>query len=352
MRAAYYNEHDPNAAAWLRELIRRGLLPAGEVDERSIEDVVPVDLARFGQCHFFAGIGVWPYALRLCGVPDDAPIWTGSCPCQPFSAAGKGKGFADERHLWPAWFHLIEQCGPAIVLGEQVSRRDGLAWLDLVSADLEGLGYACGAAPAPAAGFGAPHERERLYWLAHAAGQRHDWLDALLWQAARGWQPGHVLETAGRGAAGGVGDAYHAGPQGWGLGGHGADQCASRPAGLAFGLADADGRDASPERKQRSGDNRQQSRNVMAGAWPGIHGQDRPSDSRRSPGPLNGIWRDADWLHCRDAKWRPVEPGTFPLVDGAPARVVRLRGYGNGLVAPQAAAFVSAALHAVAEAAA
>jgi len=54
---AYYNEFDPKAAEWLRELIRAGLIAPGEVDERSIEDVTPADLAGFRQCHFFAGIG-------------------------------------------------------------------------------------------------------------------------------------------------------------------------------------------------------------------------------------------------------------------------------------------------------
>ena len=164
--AAYYNEFDPGAAATLRELINQKLIAPGDVDERSIEDVCATDLVGYDQCHFFAGIGVWSYALRLAGIPDDYPVWTGSCPCQPFSPAGKGKGFADERHLWPAFHWLIEQRGVELVFGEQVAGKDGLAWLDLVSADMEAMGYAVGAVPFPAAGIGAPHTRERLYWVA------------------------------------------------------------------------------------------------------------------------------------------------------------------------------------------
>ena len=152
--SAYYNEHDPKAAAWLRELINRGLIAPGFVDERSIEDVIPDELAGYTQCHFFAGIGVWSYALRQAGWSDDRPVWTGSCPCQPFSAAGKRTGTADERHLWPAFFHLISQCRPDVVFGEQVASKDGLTWLDLVRSDLEGASYAVGAADLCAAGFG------------------------------------------------------------------------------------------------------------------------------------------------------------------------------------------------------
>jgi DNA (cytosine-5)-methyltransferase 1 len=141
---AYYNEINPHAAAWLRNLIDAGHIAPGFVDERSIEDVRPSDLAGFAQCHFFAGIGIWSLALRRAGWPDDKRVWTGSCPCQPFSQAGEGGGFADERHLWPHWFHLITQRRPDVILGEQVASKDGLAWLDLVHADMEAANYGGG----------------------------------------------------------------------------------------------------------------------------------------------------------------------------------------------------------------
>ena len=56
---AYYNENDPKAAAWLRELIYEGHIADGVVDERSIEDLTPDDLKGYKQAHFFAGIGGW-----------------------------------------------------------------------------------------------------------------------------------------------------------------------------------------------------------------------------------------------------------------------------------------------------
>ena len=165
---AYYNEIEPFAAKWLRNLIAAGHLPRGDVDERSIEDVKPEDLKGYGQCHFFAGIGGWPLALSLAGWPDDQPVWTGSCPCQPFSGAGKRQGEADSRHLWPAFFRLISECRPATVFGEQVASALGREWFAAVRLDLEDLGYACGCADLCAAGVGAPHIRQRLFWVADA----------------------------------------------------------------------------------------------------------------------------------------------------------------------------------------
>ena len=183
---AYYNEFDPYAAQWLRNLITRDLIAPGDVDERSILEVKPDDLRGYDQCHFFAGIGGWSYAMRIAGWPDDRPVWTGSCPCQPFSASGAKRGSEDERHLWPSFFNLIRECGPSKVFGEQVAGPDGLAWLDHVFADMEGADYAAAAANLPACGVGADHRRERLYWVADADGRE----PRQAWEVQRGGKYG------------------------------------------------------------------------------------------------------------------------------------------------------------------
>jgi len=168
---AYYNEIEPYAAQWLRNLIAAGHIAPGDVDERSIVEVQPADLAGYTQCHFFAGVGVWSHALRSAGWDDARPVWTGSCPCQPFSTAlQKRKGTEDARHLWPHFFRLIRACQPVVCFGEQVASSDGLAWLDIVCSDLEAADYTVGAVDTCAAGFGAPHIRQRLYWVAHSGG--------------------------------------------------------------------------------------------------------------------------------------------------------------------------------------
>ncbi|BBS23375.1 hypothetical protein WP5W18E06_39120 [Klebsiella quasipneumoniae] len=344
--AAYYNEIDPFAAQWLRNLIAAGHIAPGEVDERSIEDVTPDDLRGFTQCHFFAGIGVWSHSLRLAGWPDDKPVWTGSCPCQPFSAAGKGDGFADERHLWPHFFHLISERRPQHVFGEQVAAGNANAWFDLVQADLEGLGYAFGLVPFTSAGIGAPHIRERAYWVAHASSGRYDRRTEAAGQEAR----------TGTGIAigvdiGGLGNSYVArlerlGGNDSAAGREGTTGPAAAP-GVLDGLANTTSQlhhqcnDGANE-CGRQGDTEQ---NRMGG---------EPMRALE----VNGFWRDADWLFCQDGKWRPVEPGTFPLVDGAAARmgrvepgvarvassnrVGRLKGYGNAINAQAAAAFIRA----------
>ena len=374
----YYNEIDPYAAQWLRNLIAAGHLAKGEVDERSITEIQPDDLLGFNQCHFFAGIGVWGYALRQAGWADDRPVWTGSCPCQPFSAAGKQEGFADERHLWPTWFNLISQCRPAIVLGEQVA--SALDWLDLVSTDMESAGYAFGAADLCAAGFGGAHIRQRLYF-AGVANSQQPRLEGHAGYGHHGGQPRRFnAEQAGSvaasGGAGGLADAdherqrsptiprlrdeeYHAEPRssvsgladnergqrgqvsadtgrrGEGSGAEGLDERSGYGGNERIGLADAEHDDGRPIQQERRQEGRTADGRDCAGA--GGNGHDRPH------APMLG--RDAaDWLYCRDGKWRPVEPGTFPLADAAASRVGRLRAYGNALDAETATQFVAAVM--------
>lgn len=169
---AYYNEIDPYCAQWLRNLINAGLIAPGEVDERDIREVTPGDLQGFTQCHFFAGIGGWSFALRLAGWDDARPVWTGSCPCQPFSSASHGSAsrLEDERHLWPEWYRLIAAIKPRSVFGEQTAQAGD--WLDCVCDDMEALGYSIGATVLPAVAVGADHERERIYFVCDAYGYR------------------------------------------------------------------------------------------------------------------------------------------------------------------------------------
>lgn len=461
---AYYNEHDKSAAAWLRELIKEKVITDGIVDERSIEDVVPAELAEFDRCHFFAGIGVWDYALTRAGWPDDRRVWTGSCPCQPFSAAGKGDGFADERHLWPAWFHLIEQCRPGVIFGEQVSSKDTLPWIDLVHADLEGALYTVAAADLCSPSVGAPHIRQRLYFVAESGvgladahsgqsrghhretngtgqeirlragsdaeyGRGTNELAKPVSVGRRGRSdgdsPGHggEIQIEGRGGTGQLADALPAGPSERrpesgnrpiaGSGGSGDveqpeytrhDRPQGQPSiegsnGPERGLSDradsscdgqlgnssGSGFEGSEQRTSRHGNgNRTDAHGSVGESGGSSHGvgladtegtelsRDVVEKGRTlGRGPTNGFWRDAEWIHCRDGKWRPVgtiESGAFEMADGLAAdlgcvrdqssgrytispliekgkgRVARLRGYGNAIVAEVAVKWIEAYL--------
>lgn len=212
----FYNDIDQNSAAWLRELINLKIIPEGVVDTRSIHEIQPEELEPYDQCHFFAGIGGWAAAFTLSGFEHTIRIDSGSAPCQPFSSAGLKKGFDDKRHLWPELFRITKVRRPVVLVGEQVSGKDALEWLDRVFADLEGEGYTCGAVDICAAGTGAkghpvcqesaefyralaertdlsdelrgacaasaaavaeltvggPHIRSRLYWMAYLDGGR------------------------------------------------------------------------------------------------------------------------------------------------------------------------------------
>lgn len=332
----YYNEFDPKAAAWLRELIVEGLIPPGDVDERSITDVTADDLLGYTQCHFFAGIGGWSLALRLIGWPDDRPVWTGSCPCQPFSTAGKGNGKSDERHLWPAFAKLISECRPPVVFGEQVESAIRYGWIDDLQADMEREDYAVGFAVLGAHSVGAPHIRQRLYWVANAESRRNtrigrneiskDAEDSTSREKSSGISRDCVCCSP----IIGVADARLLGSSRPGKQTAGSE----KHCGIG-GLADADGNGLQPGERD----------NPPAGYGDTLAtagGDDRPEQ----PCQNNSFWGAVDWLYCRDGKWRPVESGTFPLADGVPGRVGLLRGYGNAIVPQVAAEFVGAFMEA------
>lgn len=465
---AYYNEFDPHAAEWLRNLIKNGLIAPGEVDGRDIREVQPDDLRGFTQCHFFAGIGVWSYSLRRAGWPDSRPVWTGSCPCQGFSSSGLQRGFDDERHLWPDWYRLIRAERPPVIFGEQVASalivgranykagehgpyglygsdsetENPTAWLDLVQTDLERSVYAVGVQVTAAAGSGAPHIRQRLFFvgerLEHAASDGRD----ERWSEPSG---GSLVSRRGFDR---MGNGERSGLEG--LTGHGdGDGRRSREtgsvatSGASGRVADnnLNGRDAritgdgrreeSPRGQDRHVDDRRsasssmadsdsgrgqggdalcepdygvngiepsgmadslsEGRNKRAGFETPQHGRtelgcrdngppnrladaigrqlpqqigrpeggdgdrpDRPHLERGTgrPGPTNGFWGDVDWLFCRDGKWRPVRPGTLPLVDGSTFRVDSgspyegksrqelLKGAGNAIVSEVAIDFI------------
>ena len=299
----YYNENDKHAAAWLRQLIADGLLPDGHVDERSIEHVTPIELAGYRQCHFFAGIGGWSIALALSGWPSDAPVWTGSCPCQPFSNTGKSKGSADQRHLWPSFYWLVDQCRPAIVFGEQVATKLGRAWWAGVRTDLEIAGYETGAADLCAASVGAPHIRQRLYWLAYGSSERFQELGL-----PTGCEAQQDSEVGRRGEAGGLGLALGAGLERL-------DQHGIGGAEFKRTDQDADGSVAAP-----SGFNVQ---------------------------PFSDPWSEFEWTYCADGYHRRTKPGVLLLADGVPSRAPLIRGYGNAIVPALAAQFIKASIQSI-----
>jgi len=359
----YYNEFDKHAAAWLRALIADGLIPEGEVDERSISEVQPADLRGFTQCHFFAGIGGWPLALQLAGWDAERPVWTGSCPCQPFSAAGKRRGTADERHLWPEFARLIGECGPATVFGEQVASKDGRAWLAGVFADLESMGYAAAGADLCAAGVGAPHIRQRLFWVADggrigSAGRRGGGdMDGPAREAEREAQEREWLRDASdhRRADGDAGNVV-------GMADNGSAR--SEVAMLDTGTCRA---------PRESGETIKFGINrvhvgLEHGQQPGLQGHGRPRiepfqerrDGTQRYNPTPGFWSDYDIIPFRDGKARRIESGLEPLDHGLSGfvalgagegaaqaqawyhRVTALKGFGNAIVPQVAAEFIAA----------
>lgn len=312
---ALYNENDRYCCDWLSNLMDAGLITPGKIDDRSIHEVAPDDVAGFNRVHFFAGIGGWDYALNLAGWKE-SEVWTGSCPCQPFSLAGKQAGFDDSRHLWPEFRRLISERRPATVFGEQVASASD--WLRLVRGDLEALDYAVGAMPIEAASAGADHLRDRFWFVGDYQGDR------------RGERrPEHEVRRGRSTAAGDGGMVYAESERRDGR------QDASGPpvrpgleAASGVGLADTD-RNASDPGRGNPGEVR------------GLSEAERqPEHGAALSG---GSGEQYGWAIGADGKARRVKPGVRLLVNGFPSRVGLLRGFGNAIDPRPAAAFIKAA---------
>lgn len=187
---AYYNEINPYCVEWLQRLIKGKHIAEGIVDSTPIEYVNPISLKSFTQVHLFAGLGGWSYGARLAGWPDDQQLWTASTPCQPFSHMGSSKGFTDERDLWPETYRFIKECQPPVVFGEQVKAAIRHGWLDRLINDFEAIDYAVAAGLLPASAIGAPHQRERLWFVADSEWDKQPRKEPYRRKTRRvGWKP-------------------------------------------------------------------------------------------------------------------------------------------------------------------
>ncbi|MFH1186089.1 MAG: DNA cytosine methyltransferase [Chloroflexota bacterium] len=133
-----------------------------------IKDGILHDAPIFGDLRTFISDG---YAASYTGMVD---VISGGFPCQPFSLAGKRAGSADERNLWPATIECIRVVRPRFAFLENVPGLLTSGYFGSILADLAKSGYDCRWRILSAAELGAPHKRDRLWIVAHTAGQLRD----------------------------------------------------------------------------------------------------------------------------------------------------------------------------------
>ena len=290
---------------------------------------------------------------------------------------------------------LIAESGPAVVFGEQVASKDGRQWLAGVRADLETLGYGVGAADLCAAGVGAPHIRQRLFWVADAGDAERRW-----WNQPEE-EHGAPLHSTDRCGVVGMADAetserlrddgaHDGGRRPSQVGGSGSscwlpdaecspgsaeriDDARERTPGETgnravvaesgdryIGMAYTDGQRL-VEHCQRDGEQEQREQQTSLGHDPSGFGAFRGMGDASRGGFAVGWNAPFAWssghdigasrpgfevVVCRDGKARRVAPGVPLLAYGIPGRVAQLRGLGNAIVPQVAAEFITAYLEA------
>ncbi len=226
-----------------------------------------------------------------------ADVVAGGFPCQPHSVAGKRRGAADDRNLWPEMRRIVAELRPAWVVAENVPGIRTTI-LDSVLSDLETLGYATGTIDVPAVALGAWHIRHRVFIIAHTDKQQHESSSQTQWGQEASVLSGTYADCHG---------CYREGIPVLSAGGW--------EQGYYANLV------------RRS--------TTVVPNTPGI-GRDRGSVVQTASGTPGsaGVERDNPWA---------VEPGVGRVAYGVPNRVDRLRGLGNAVV-PQVAEFIGRGL--------
>ena len=367
MSKVYYNEIEPFACHWLEHLMADGFIAEGHIDNRSIRDIQPEELEGYTQCHFFAGIGVWSYALRQAGWSDDRPIWTGSCPCQPFSQAGLHKGDQDDRHLWPDFHRLIKECRPSTIIGEMVSGKGGFQFIDLLQSSLEKENYSATAVGLGAHSVGTTHsqgfhKRQRLYWVAENLGHSAEIGRGRWSKECRDykWESGEGQQDFGNTTR---------------------NQSGRRGETVSMANANSERQEVKQENDNRqtkmdepkrpsahsthnarhsdsismANTNSQRSQGFGQKSEQQQHAQGRQNETGHSSTDSQHCGSDDqddsgwnyDLVWCRDQKWRPVECGTFPMAHATSNRIHILKALGNAIPADTAKIFIESYMESV-----
>jgi DNA (cytosine-5)-methyltransferase 1 len=231
-------------------------------------------------------------------------LLTGGFPCQPFSVAGKQRGAADDRHLWPEMCRVIDECRPAWVLGENVPGIIGME-LDRVLSDLENLSYTCWPVVVPACAVDARHRRDRVWIVAYS-------------------ERDGFASCANAGITGEIPGAEPSGEN------HSANAPGASSSGaLAKGKRPRlEKRGKQPTREERSP--AQRSGEAVANRESELLYRSEPDGDAGGRG---GFANGCQW---------PVEPAVGRVAHGIPARSHRLKGLGNAIVPQVAEVFLRA----------